>query len=83
MATLGERVRQLREAKNMTQVQLAEKAELTQAFISKVENDFYVPSIKSLTRIANVLSVSLVEFENVDMEGRKGRHEVQESDENS
>ncbi len=41
---IGERIKQLRIDKNLTQPQLAELANIEQSYLSKLENDKYIPS---------------------------------------
>ena len=55
----GERVKDLRKQKGMTQERLAEKAGITPAALSQIEKGARVPTIPVLHRIARVLGVSL------------------------
>jgi transcriptional regulator with XRE-family HTH domain len=59
MATLGERVRELREEQNLTQDQLAARAKLSKGFLSDVENNKRNVGSEYLLRIANALGVSM------------------------
>jgi transcriptional regulator with XRE-family HTH domain len=59
MATVGERVREVRQAKRLTQDQLAEKTRMSKGFISDLENGNRNVSSEYLLRIANVLGASL------------------------
>jgi len=59
MATVGDRIREIREAKGMNQDRLAAKAELSKGFLSDIENNKRNPSSDNLLRIANVLGASL------------------------
>ena len=52
---LGSTIRRLRLDAGLTLVQLAEKAGLSQPFLSQVENDRAQPSMESLSRIARAL----------------------------
>ena len=61
---IGEKIRQLRIAKNLTQEELADRAELSKGFISQVERDLTSPSIATLTDILQCLGTSLGEFFN-------------------
>lgn len=56
---LGSRVRTLRLRRGMTIKQLAERASLTQSFISQFERNLVAPSVASLTRIAAALGVTI------------------------
>ena len=51
----------LRRAKRMTQVQLAQKASISQQLLQMVETGKRTPSIKSAKRIAEALSLTSAE----------------------
>lgn len=57
-AAFGRRVREVRTAKNLTQEALAEASGLHPTFISNVERGYRVPTIPTLIKIADGLSVS-------------------------
>jgi transcriptional regulator with XRE-family HTH domain len=59
MPTVGERIREIREKRGMTQDKLAEAAELSKSFLSEVENDKSNISSRILLRIANELGASM------------------------
>src|SRR5689334_5015151 len=59
MATLGERVRELRERQKLTQDQLAEQTGLSKGFLSDVERDKRQVSATNLLKIANAVGASL------------------------
>jgi len=59
MATAGDRIREIRAKRGMTQDQLAEKAGLSKGFLSDVENNKRNVSSQALLRIANVLAASI------------------------
>jgi transcriptional regulator with XRE-family HTH domain len=59
MASIGDRIREIREARKMTQDQLAEKSDISKGFLSDVENNKRNVSSENLLRIANVLGASL------------------------
>jgi transcriptional regulator with XRE-family HTH domain len=59
MATTGERIKQIREKKGLTQDQLAEAAGISKGFLSDVENNNKNISSQSLLRIANALGASV------------------------
>src|SRR5580658_401939 len=59
MASIGDRIREIREARKMTQDQLAEKSTISKGFLSDVENNKRNVSSENLLRIANVLGASL------------------------
>jgi transcriptional regulator with XRE-family HTH domain len=59
MATVGDRIREIREKKNWTQDQLADKAKLSKGFLSDVENNKKNISSQFLLKIANALGASV------------------------
>src|SRR5579864_997876 len=59
MATTGDRIRGIREARGMTQDRLAEEAKISKSFLSEVENNRRNVSSENLLRIANVLGASI------------------------
>jgi len=59
MATTGDRIRAIREARGMTQDQLADDAKISKGFLSEVENNKRNISSENLLRIANVLGASI------------------------
>lgn len=59
MPTAGDRIRELREKRRMTQDQLATAAEMSKSFLSDVENNNRNVSSQTLLRIANVLETSV------------------------
>ncbi|MFC2150266.1 helix-turn-helix domain-containing protein [Calditrichota bacterium] len=59
---IGHKIRDLRSAAELTQVELAERAELTDGFISQVERGLTSISIDSLKQILDALNVSLSDF---------------------
>jgi transcriptional regulator with XRE-family HTH domain len=59
MATTGERIRQIREKRGLTQDQLSEAAGISKGFLSDVENNNKNISSQALLRIANALGASV------------------------
>lgn len=59
MATTGDRIREIREARGMTQEVLADSAKISKSFLSEVENNRRNISSENLLRIANVLGASV------------------------
>ena len=60
--TVGEKIRRLRIKAELTQDELAAKAELPKGFISQVERDQVSPSVTHLTGILTALDTTLQEF---------------------
>lgn len=56
---VGEKIRQERNRKKITQEQLGEMAGLSQNFISQLESGRKTPSLFTLLKISRALSVSL------------------------
>lgn len=59
MATTGDRIREIRDARKFTQDYLADKAGISKGFLSDVENNNKNISSQALLRIANVLGASV------------------------
>lgn len=56
---LGKTIKDLRSRKNIKQNELADKVSLTQAYLSKIENNQQEPTITVLRNIARELDVPL------------------------
>ncbi len=54
---LGQRIKEVRKAKNITQEELAEKIGIGASNISYIENGKFAPSIENFAKIAEVLGV--------------------------
>ena len=65
---LGTKLRDMRQQKNLTQEELADRCELTKGYISQLENDLTSPSITTLVDLLNALGSNLSEFFRVDTE---------------
>ncbi len=65
---IGEKIRRLRMAKEMTQEELANRCELTKGFISQVERDLTSPSIATLIDMMECLGTNLKDFFNETVE---------------
>ena len=48
---IGKRLAELRKSRGMTQAGLAEKAEITNNFLSHIERSYSIPSLETLVRI--------------------------------
>ena len=59
---LAQRIRDFRKQRNFTLEQLAERSQLTQSVLSKVENSRVTPSLVALGRIASALGITLSEL---------------------
>ena len=82
---LGKKLRHLRKEKRLTLKEVAEKAQLSESFLSQVERGVTSPSISSLKKIGGVLGATVASFfESGDEKGnalvfRKGETEGLES----
>ena len=66
---IREKIIEIRKSKNMSQKELAEKTNIPQANISKIENGRFIPSITVLKRIADGLEKRLsIEFTDIEEE---------------
>jgi transcriptional regulator with XRE-family HTH domain len=59
---LGPRIRALRQARGFTLRELAERAGVTESFLSQVEREVTSPSIASVQRIAHALDLAIAEL---------------------
>jgi len=59
---IGERIKNLRQLSNLTQEELAERANLTKGFISQIERDLTSISLDSLVQILDALDESIPDF---------------------
>jgi transcriptional regulator with XRE-family HTH domain len=59
---LGPRIRSLRHARHITLRQLAERAGVTESFLSQVEREVASPSIASVQRIARALDLGIADL---------------------
>lgn len=58
MTTLGEKIRTVKQKKGLSQIELAENANIYQKNISRYENDTTDPSASALKKIADALAVT-------------------------
>jgi len=59
---IGERLRLLREEKNLSQGDIEERTGLLRCYISRVENGHTIPAVKTLEKMAQALEVQLHEL---------------------
>ena len=62
MKSIGETIENLRKQKGMTQSELAEKMNVTDKAVSKWERDLSCPDINTISKLADVLDVSVEEL---------------------
>jgi transcriptional regulator with XRE-family HTH domain len=59
---IGDRLRDLRESKNLTQGDIEKRTGLLRTYISRVENGHTVPAIETLEKLARALEVPLYQL---------------------
>jgi len=59
---IGQRLRALREAKNMSQLEVSEATGLVQPYLSRVENGHTVPGVETLEKWATALKIPLYQI---------------------
>lgn len=57
--SIGERIKNLRKERKLTQVELAKKSNISRSYLTDIENNRYNPSVETLKAIANSLEVTL------------------------
>ncbi len=76
LKALGQRIRTLRQRKNLTQEQLGEVSDLNYKYVGEIERGDKTASIETLDRIARGLEVPLVELLRFDHEAGSKRDVV-------
>lgn len=59
---IGERLREMREEKKLSQGDIEKRTGLLRCYISRVENGYTVPAIETLERLARALECPLYQF---------------------
>lgn len=59
---IGERLRELRESKNLSQGDLEKRTGLLRCYTSRVENGHTVPSVETLEKYASALEIPMYRF---------------------
>jgi len=59
---IGDRLRQLREAKNLSQGDIEKRTGLLRCYISRVENGHTVPAIETLEKMARAFEVPMYQL---------------------
>jgi transcriptional regulator with XRE-family HTH domain len=62
VAKIGQRIRQLRESRGMTQSQLQAHSHVSRSYLSRIESGQMTPSLGTLEKIAEALGVGLNRF---------------------
>ncbi len=69
--TLGQKIAELRKAKNMTQLELANQLNITDKAVSKWERDISCPDINTFPKLAEILGVSVDELLQANASGKE------------
>lgn len=56
---IGDKIKECRNKHNLTQEKLAEMVGITRNYLSDLENNRYLPSTKTLIKLANALDMDL------------------------
>ena len=59
---IGERLRDIREAKNLSQGDIEKRTSLLRSYISRVENGHTIPALETLEKFAHALEVPLYQL---------------------
>src|ERR1700676_2063283 len=59
---IGQRIRQLRESRSMTQCQLQSRSKVSRSYLSRIESGQMTPSLGTLEKISEALNVGLNRF---------------------
>jgi transcriptional regulator with XRE-family HTH domain len=59
---IGQKLREIREAKNMSQVEISEATGLVQPYVSRVENGHTIPGLEMLEKWACALKIPLYQL---------------------
>lgn len=81
--TVGQRIKAIRKERKLTQVQLADKANLSRSYLADIERDRYNPSLSTLESVAGALGVqvsAIVGEENLIKEGPAEYNAKEEKD---
>lgn len=62
VARFGQRLREVRSSRGLTQAQLAEKAEVTTSYITRLENGSSAPGIDLVARLAAALGTTVADL---------------------
>lgn len=71
----GERVKNIRKSRKMTQEKLAETIGIEPAHLCKMENGTHFPSLKTLLKLVNVLGMEIEDFFTFSLNQKNPRYE--------
>ncbi|MBR3935816.1 MAG: helix-turn-helix transcriptional regulator [Oscillospiraceae bacterium] len=78
--TLGQKIAELRKAKNLTQLELATQLNITDKAVSKWERDISCPDINTFPKRAEILGVSVDELLQANASGKENDKKENTSD---
>lgn len=73
---IGNRIKELRKKRGLSQEKLSEKAEITPNYLSRVERGTENPTLDMFIRLANALEVEMWEVFDFDYNVRQGRKDL-------
>ena len=59
---IGDRLRELREAKELSQGEIEKRTGLLRCYVSRIENNHTVPSVETLGKLARALEVPMYQL---------------------
>lgn len=71
---LGNKIKQLRKVKGLSQEKLGEKSDLTQQHISRIEKGTTMPSISTLSKISKVFNIPIDDLADIDIRDREDKY---------
>ena len=71
---LGKKIKTLRKAKGLSQEKFAEKAELSQQHISRIEKGLTYPGVATLAKIAKVLNIPMDDLVDTEVKDREDKY---------
>ena len=74
---LGQKIKTLRKAKGLSQEKFAEKAELSQQHISRIENGQTYPGVATLAKIAKVLNIPMDDLVDTNVKDKEDRYTLE------
>ncbi len=77
---IGDRIKLLRESKNITVKDLAEKSDVSSSLISQIEHEKVSPSLNTLKRILNALGETIISLVEMEKEFDKNKSLIKEED---
>lgn len=57
-------IKRLRKNLEMTQKELAQRCNMTQSYLSKLENNYYNPTVRQIIKLATELKVNVIKLAN-------------------